>query len=75
MWVFKKLDQGADWVASKVGDHPALTGAVVVGGVVATVATGGLLALPIIAGSAAAGAAIGSAVAKDPGMKKEEEKK
>jgi hypothetical protein len=75
MWVFKKLDQGADWVAGKVGDHPFLAGAVIVGGTVATVATGGLLAVPLIAGAAVAGGALASGVAKDPGMNKEEEKK
>lgn len=71
MWIFKKLDQGADWVAGKVGDHPFLVGATVVGGVVATVATGGLAAIPIIVGSAAVGGAVASGVAGDPGMKED----
>jgi hypothetical protein len=75
MWLFKKLDQGADWVADKVSDHPFLTGAAVVGGTVATVATGGLLAIPVILGAAALGGAVATGVAKDPGMTKEEEEK
>jgi hypothetical protein len=75
MWVFKKLDQAADYVSEKVGDHPFLVGATVVGGAVATVATGGLLAIPVILGAAALGGAVASGVSKDPGMQKEEEKK
>jgi hypothetical protein len=73
MWLFKKLDEGADWVAGKVGDHPFATGALVAGGAVATVATGGLLAIPLIVGAGVAGGALVSGITKDPGMQKKEE--
>jgi hypothetical protein len=69
------IRDGWGWAKDKWREHPHLTGAVATGAaVVAVLGTGGA-ALIIGVPTVLAGAGLSAAIARDPGVKKEEEKK